>query len=410
MESLLYLAHRIPYPPTKGDKIRSYHVLRFLAKRYRVYLGAFVDDPNDLEHLDALREWCADVHLVPIDPRLAKLKSLVGLATGEALTLPYYRHPSLQAWVERTLRQQSIQKAVVFSAVMTQYLAHASQVRLVADYCDVDSAKWMQYADEHRWPASWIYGREGRRLLAFEREAAQRSVACVFATRAECMLFERLAPECAGQTHAIENGVDTDRFAPDALRASPYAAGEAPIVFTGAMDYWPNIDAVTWFAREAWPLLLNERPDARFVIVGMNPAPAVQALARECPKVTVTGRVPDVRPYLQHARAVVAPLRVARGIQNKVLEAMAMARPVVVSSAAAHGISAQLGTDFESAADATGYVRKLVPLLDPETGDAMGQRGRASVRANYDWDRNLARFETLLEAPEANALSTMLTR
>ncbi len=396
MESILLLVHRIPLPPNKGDKIVSYHLLRHLAARYRVHLGTFFDDLADADHVCTLDQWCASRCVIRLHPRWAQLRSVTAFLTDEPLTLPYYRSAKLRQWVEATIAESNIQRAVVFSAAMAQYVERLPNLRVVLDLVDVDSAKWTQYADRRAWPFSYIYRREGEKLLAVERSAAARSAATVLITRGEADLFLRLAPECNGRVHVIESGVDTNYFAPHSDRLSPYPSNEAPIVFTGAMDYWPNIDAVSWFAREVLPRVAQQRPDARFHIVGMNPAKTVGALAADA-RVTVTGKVPDVRPYLQHAAAVVAPLRVARGIQNKVLEAMAMAKPVVVSSAAASGINAVRGVDFEAAGDAEELCRKLLAVMRPEVGHAMGQRARARIVADYNWTRNLSAFEKLLE-------------
>jgi len=220
---------------------------------------------------------------------------------------------------------------------MAQYVAGADAPRTVLiDFVDVDSAKWVQYADSRWWPLSWVYRREGSRLLAFERAAADRATRAFFVTDAEADLFRRLAPGCVGRIETIGNGVDTEQYAPSEALPSPFAAGSLPVVFTGAMDYWPNVDGVRWFAEEVMPRVLDALPSAHFTIVGMRPTAAVKALASA--HVTVTGTVPDVRPYLQHAAVVVAPLRVARGIQNKILEAMAMARPVVATDACGAGL------------------------------------------------------------------------
>ena len=395
MEPLLYLVHRIPYPPNKGDKIRSFNLLRHLSDRYAVYLGCFVDSAEDAAYIDAVSRWCADVCAVPLQPRRARLRSAIGLLTGEALTLPYYRSGRLARWVHQTVQERAIRKAVAFSSPMAQYL-RGQALRAVIDLVDVDSAKWTSYANEHRWPMSVVYRREGRRLLAFEREAVSRAAAGVLVTRAEVALFDRLAPECANRMHSIENGVDSEFFAPDRDRASPFDSNERAIVFTGVMDYWPNIDAVTWFAREVLPKLVERVPGIRFYVVGMNPSPAVQALAGDS-RIVVTGKVDDVRPYLQYAAAVVAPLRIARGVQNKVLEAMAMARPVVVSAAAAAGIAAQAGVEFESAADSDEFVEKTVRILDSQVGGRMGHLARRRITAAYQWSSNLSRFSSLIE-------------
>jgi sugar transferase (PEP-CTERM/EpsH1 system associated) len=227
---------------------------------------------------------------------------------------------------------------------------------------------------------------------------AARALACTFVTPAEVELFARLAPECAPQLHAIGNGVDTEFFSPAADRASPYGADEEPIVFTGAMDYWPNVDAVTWFASEVMPRIVEARPRARFYIVGMNPVPAVSALAG--PRVVVTGKVDDVRPYLQHARVAVAPLRVARGVQNKVLEGLAMARPTVVTPAALEGIAASPDDSLLMGEDAAALARAIIQVLDDPAGAAaIGRRGRTLMEQTYRWDDNMAVIERALAQP-----------
>jgi len=400
MAPLLYLTHRIPYPPNKGDKVRSYHLLRYLAQRYAVHLGTFIDDDADRAHVATVASLCASVHVASIQPTLARVRSLGGLFTGEALTLRYYRDEGLAQWVREAVGRHGIGRCVAFSSAMAQYVADAPGVRVVADFVDVDSAKWEQYGRTRRWPLSSLYRREGDRLLAYERAIARRADAAVFVTPAEAELFLRKAPECAGRVWSAQNGVDTTYFAPDPARGSPFAPDESPIVFTGAMDYWPNVDAVSWFAREALPMIRASRPQARFHIVGMQPAATVQALAR-LPGVNVTGRVPDVRPYLQHARVVVAPLRVARGIQNKVLEAMAMARPVVASACAAQALTAVPGTDLEVGDDAPAIAARVVTAMEPVRGEALGAAARRRVLADYDWMTNLAAFGRLLEGSPA---------
>jgi len=395
MESLLLLVHRIPFPPNKGDKVRSFHLLEFLASHYQVHLGTFVDSPDDLVYVPRLQKYCASSKVIEIRPALARIRSLVGLLTGEALTLRYYRDAALAGWVRSIVHEHGITKAVVFSSAMAPYVLDLTQLRVVVDFVDVDSAKWSQYAQSRPWPLSAIFKREGARLLAFERAVANRTEASVFVTPAEAQLFRTLAPECSTRVHHAQNGVDTEYFSPAHELPSPFATDEDAIVFTGAMDYWPNVDAVSWFTQEMLPTIAAQRPRARFYIVGIAPTPAVQALAQD-PRVVVTGRVPDVRPYLRHARVVIAPLRVARGIQNKVLEAMAMARPVVVSAAAAGALSGVAATDFDVAEGAPDFIRKTIALMDGERGTSMGMAARERVLADYDWTKNLTPFDALL--------------
>ncbi|HRY15968.1 MAG TPA: TIGR03087 family PEP-CTERM/XrtA system glycosyltransferase [Candidatus Competibacteraceae bacterium] len=403
MHDLLFLVHRIPFPPNKGDKVRSFHLLRHLAQHYRVWLGTFIDDPDDGRHVDEVRRFCADVYCAPLEPRRAKLWSLRGLATGEPLSLPYYRHAGLQAWIDRVVAEQRIERVLTFSSPMAQYLRCPPYDRLqrVMDFVDVDSAKWAQYADGKPWPLSWIYRRESQRLLAFERAVAQEFAASVFVTEDEAALFRRLAPEIpAERVLAVSNGVDTDYFNPEREYPNPYSAAEQVLVFTGAMDYWANVDAVDGFARTVFPDIRRAAPDSQFYIVGARPAAAVQDLA-DLPGVHITGTVPDVRPYIAHAAFSVAPLRIARGVQNKVLEAMAMGKAVLATSAAMEGIGASPQGGAEGilvADDPVTLAQQALALL--ANREETGQRGcgnRAWVLRHYDWDINLSRMAAVLE-------------
>jgi sugar transferase (PEP-CTERM/EpsH1 system associated) len=394
MANLLFLAHRLPYPPNKGDKVRSYHLLHHLSRQHRIFLGTFVDDPDDLRHLPTVRGMCTELHVVGLNPRMARLRSLTGLLNAEALTLSYYRNAGLASWVERICRDQAIDGAVVFSSAMAQYCDAVSGAATVVDFVDVDSAKWSQYADRHTWPMSWLYRREGRKLLEFERKVASRVASSFFVTDNEADLFRGMAPESAGRVGVMCNGVDAEFFAPVHEFESPFAAAEVPIVFTGAMDYWPNVDAVCWFATEVLPALRLNWPSVRFHVVGRSPAPAVQALAGD--HVAVSGTVPDVRPYLRHAAVVVAPLRVARGIQNKILEAMAMGRPVVASESCAAAVNARPGAELLIARDAASFVEEVGTLLsDRARASAIGAAGRAAVLARYSWEAHLSVIDRL---------------
>lgn len=402
MGDLLYLVHRLPYPPNKGDKVRSFNLLKHLAKKHRVHLGTFIDDPDDEIHLEKVRGYCADMHVARLSPRIAKLRSLSGLLSGEALSLPYYRNAALHDWVLRTCSDKRIDHAVVFSSVMAGYVPDMLRMPTLVDFVDVDSAKWTQYATTYRWPLSWLYRREGERLLAWERSVAAQARHSFFVTEAEASMFRRVAPESADRIEAISNGVDADFFSPEHTLASPFNMEEVPIVFTGAMDYWPNVDAAVWFASEVLPRLRQKHPDVRFYIVGRSPTTAVQALANDSATI-VTGTVDDVRPYLKYARVVVAPLRIARGIQNKVLEAMAMARPVIASTACAGPIAAERGSELLAAEIPDDYLSHIDSLLtDPARADAIGQASRQRILTSYSWDAHLSRIDRYLEPMEAS--------
>lgn len=396
---LLYLVHRMPYPPNKGDKVRSFHILKHLAQHWRVHLGCFIDIDVDWQYVEKLKAWCVETKVLGIRPQLAKALSLRGLLTGEALSLPYYRSGEMQRWVDATVARERIGHAAVFSSPMAQYIEGHAGLRRVVDFCDVDSAKWTRYAEDRSGLMAWLYRREGERLAAFERRIGETVHASVLASEAEAALFRTVAPRAAQRTHAIDNGVNAGFFDPAQDHASPYEAGVLPVVFTGAMDYWPNVDGAVWFASEIWPAIRARFPAARFYIVGMNPSEEVRALA-QLAGVHVTGTVPDVRPYLRHAAAVVAPLRIARGVQNKVLEAMAMARPVIASRTCAQGLLAKEGEHLLLAGEVQEYVDAVSACL---AGDidaaALGQRGREKVLDTYAWEAHMAKFDPLLQAP-----------
>jgi polysaccharide biosynthesis protein PslH len=397
MADLLFLAHRLPYPPNKGDKLRSFHLLEHLASQHRVFLGTFIDDPEDEAHVDTVRAMCAGMHVARLQPSVARMRSLSGFLRKDALTLAYYSDASLARWVRETVAHHAIDTAVVYSSAMAQYVWPQSGLKMLVDFVDVDSAKWSQYAAAHRWPLSWLYRREGERLLSYERFVAGRAKRSFFVTEGECALFRRLAPESSTSVEAMGNGVDAVYFEPDPGRASPFDSTEVPVVFTGAMDYWPNVDGIVWFAREVMPRLRAAWPLLRLHIVGRNPSAAVRALAGT--GVRVTGTVPDVRPYLQHAAVVVAPLRVARGIQNKILEAMAMGRPVVAAQACVEALAAPSAQGLLGARDGGEFVERIGVLLrDPAQARALGEAGRAAVLRNHSWPAHMSRIDAHLDA------------
>lgn len=396
MSNLLYLVHRLPYPPNKGDKVRSYHLLKHLAGGHRVFLGTFIDDPQDEEYVEVVHNYCVEMYVARLSPRIAKLFSLSGLVRNRPLTLSYYDNGGLQVWVDRILREQRIDAILVFSSVMAMFVPRESRHRQLVDFVDVDSLKWTQYSAKHRWPTSWLYQREGSRLLAFERSVADRAEHSFFVTEGEADLFRGLAPESADKVEAMCNGVDADYFSPQHEFLSPFGAQERALVFTGAMDYWPNIDAVTWFVEEMLPLLMKNWPSARFYIVGRSPTGAVVALAGK--DVVVTGTVPDVRPYLRHAAVVVAPLRLARGVQNKVLEAMAMALPVVASQECSTAIDAIPERDFLTAGTTLQFVGQVESILrEPARAGSMGAAARQRVLERYSWNAHLSLIDRHLE-------------
>ena len=328
MSDLVFLAHRMPYPPDKGEKIRAYHALRHFAGRFRVHLGCLVDDREDEKHLPQLREICVSVRAVPLNRLFATARSGFGIALGGSISENYFRDVRLTSWLADTVGRFRPEGIFVFSSAMAPYaIPYASSHRVVVDMVDVDSEKWRAYGMRTQWPMNRLYAREAHKLLALERKAAKFFEHSLFVSRAERDLFHSLAPESTSRIGYYENGVDLDYFSPAHSFGNPFG-GKTAIVFTGTMSYRPNVEAVEWFARRVFPRIRARHSKAEFWIVGANPASAVARLSR-LPSVRVTGRVADVRPYLAHAACVVAPLFMARGVQNKILEAMAMASRIL---------------------------------------------------------------------------------
>jgi sugar transferase (PEP-CTERM/EpsH1 system associated) len=283
---------------------------------------------------------------------------------------------------------------------MAQYvpLGFRRSLCSVADLVDVDSEKWLDYARVARGPKSWLWKREGKKLQQVERTIAETFETTVVATAAELGLLRRLAPpEAHAKISWIRNGVDAEFFSPDRLYATPPEIRGTPLVFTGAMDYAPNVDAVTYFCRSILPRLRQRVSDVSFCIVGSNPKPEVLALGAET-GVIVTGRVPDVRPYTAHASVVVAPLRIGRGIQNKVLEGMAMAKPVVASSVALAGTNAVVGAEVLLGDSPAAFTDAICQALNSEIGTLLGRNARRRVLADFAWSASLNRLGSILGA------------
>lgn len=379
---LLFIAHRIPYPPNKGDKIRSYNETLFLSKRFEVDLVCFLEGPEDDAHLETLRGLCRTATGFRRGIALKAWRLATGFLAGRPLSVALYDHGGMRAKILRLIREHEYARIVVFSGQMAQYIPAAQLPRTVLDYCDVDSHKWDNYAERLPFYLAWFYRLEARRLFAFENAASRMALATLFITPAERQIYLDLGGQ--GNLVILGNGVDTGFFAPSATAPEP-----GRILFTGAMDYFPNEDGVSWFAREVFPLVRKDHPHARFVIAGSNPTAKVRALAR-LDGVDVTGFVPDMRAEQAKAHIVVVPLRIARGMQNKVLEAMASGKAVVVGKAALGGIHAEHGRDLFVAGTPEEYRACLGRLLsDPGLVEATGRSARAYILAHLSWETDL---------------------
>ncbi|MCC6718001.1 MAG: TIGR03087 family PEP-CTERM/XrtA system glycosyltransferase [Acetobacteraceae bacterium] len=394
MREMLFLAHRFPYPPDKGEKIRSWNLIRHLARSWRVHLGCLSDNPDDARHMDAVREVCGEVACFAVRPRMQKLRAVARLRPGRPMMVDYYGHAGLAAWVRRMQAERDVALRFACSTPMAEYFLPGGPGRLVLDMVDVDSEKFATYGREGTWPMRLVWRREARTLLAYETRAVLAADLALLVSEPECARFAALAPATRGRVVAVNNGVDLDYFHPGHRFASPYGDAAPRLVFTGHMDYPPNAEAASWFAGQVMPLLRARRPAPVFTIVGANPTPAVRALAA-LPGVEVTGRVADVRPFLAGAAVAVAPLRVARGIQNKVLEAMAMGRPVVASPQAFEGLVAIPGRDVLVADGAEAMAARVAEVLDGRH-PGLGQAARAMAEQGYSWDGVFAGLDTVL--------------
>lgn len=386
--NILYVTHRVPYPPDKGDRIRNYHVLRFLAQRARVHLACLADEPVPPEALAALQPLCDRFAIVPNQARW--LRAGLALAAGGSASVGAFSSPGLRRvlrdWAASTRFDATLTSAS--SLVPYQRLPELRGIPAVVDLVDVDSQKWFDYAAGRSGPKAWLHRLEGRRLRRIERDlpAAMRAVTLV--SEAEADLYREFCTP--GGVHAVANGVDLEYFQPQ------WQQEEAACVFVGALDYPPNIDAACWFATHVWPLVRLRLPAAALWLVGRNPVPAVRGLG-ELPGVTVVGAVPDVRPYVARAAVAVAPLRLARGLQNKVLEALAMAKATVASPQALAALRVDDGVHLLSAATIEDWVSSVVGLLDDASWrQRLGAAGRDYVETHHHWDRCLLPFAELL--------------
>ena len=383
---ILYLVHRIPYPPNRGDRIRSYNILRFLAARADVSLAFLSQSAMDGETTEALGGLCERVAAVPWRRWSRWVRAARSMAAGRTATEGLFSSPELKHIVRSWSEQTRFDLVFVFCSSMVQYLDTAGlvDVPVVVDLIDVDSQKWFDYARHSRAPVRWLFQVEGNRLRRLEASLPDRVEALTLVSPQEVDLFRSFCP--SDRVHAILNGVDLDFFQPD---TDSDGSTSEKCVFVGALDYRANLDGVTWFCHEVWPEVRQRHPRAEFRLVGSNPAAAARKLAA-LPGVDLVGEVPDVRPYLSEAAIAIVPLRVARGLQNKVLEAMAMGKPVVATPQALEGIGATPDVHVSQAATPQQWAQATSALLsDPQLRNRLGRAARTFVENQFQWTTRL---------------------
>ena len=406
MNEILFLCHRLPFPPDRGDKIRSHHLLRQLATLAPVHVATFIDDAADAAFLPELALLARSHHVVQRSRSLMRA-GLEAVARGEPVSLAAFRHAAITAYVKRVLDSRRIGTIVVFSGQMGQYVPPDWSGRLIVDFVDADSAKFDAYAAGGRWPMRWVHAREARLLLAEENRLASRANVSLLISQEEAALFRaRLHRPLAADVRVLGNGIDTIAFDPALVKPEPRLADLAgpPIVFTGQMDYPPNVAAVVRAATRIMPLIRSRIPDATFHVVGRQPTAEVLALdgTNGC---KVWGRVEDIRPWLRGADLALIPLEIARGVQNKLLEAMAMALPVVASAQAATGIAVRPGCDLAVGLSDEDLASATVSLLsDRPRARALGLTARRFVEQHHNWDAVLAPLAGMVNAPQRTGL------
>lgn len=416
---LLFLAHRIPYPPNKGDKIRAFHELRALAERgHEIHLLAFADDVRDLHYQVDLTRWCESVQIVRLRKFWAKLSALAELPTSRPLSLGYFGSRKMRRLVNRTMAQHRFDAVFVYSSAMAQYVPADWRSRTVMDLVDVDSEKWREYAERTSPPQSRVYAIEAERLKRYELELVASCAYSILTTRREADLLSELDEFTRrARLRTITNGVDSDYFQPkkNQLAASPIAFRRKPaslakpneetakqtkprLAFVGAMDYFANVEAVRWFVAEVFPLIRQQEPQSEFCIVGSNPTVEVRKLTEQ-PGITVTGTVEDVRPYLHSATVCVVPLQIARGVQNKLLEAMACGKAIVATPEAAAGLRVVHQEQLLLAESATEFAAAVIEAIRSEQlREQLGEQARQFVELEHDWKPLLQKLADLLEA------------
>ncbi|MEO8680095.1 MAG: TIGR03087 family PEP-CTERM/XrtA system glycosyltransferase [Vicinamibacterales bacterium] len=388
---VLVLTHRLPYAPNRGDRVRAYHVLQMLKTKVDLELVSFVHDAEEASHGNEVRAFVPQVTTLMV-PELRKYgRAMSALAHQTPLTHALLDAPDMTSTLRRICAKRRPDVVLAYCSGMARFALEPplDEVPFVLDFVDVDSQKWRDLARTATVPLAWLYRREAETLGAFEARAATRAKAALVVNGREAAIARALAPEA--NVVVMQNGVDADRLAP----AGP-PADNARVVFCGVMNYAPNDEGMRWFVRDTWPLVKATRPDATLAIVGSDPTPALKALCASDASIAVTGRVADVRPWLWESAVAVAPLRVARGVQNKVLEAIGAGLPTVITEAVATGLPPEVACATSVANSPASFARHVVELLAlmPEQRRERAARGRLD---SLKWESTLSQLWPLLK-------------
>lgn len=387
---ILYVCHRFPYPPKRGGKIRPFNMIRHLARSHEVVVCSLARSRQEEQEAHGIAPHCGSYHVQRVNETAQKLRMLATLPTHVTASTSYFHSPALARTIRRQIAESRFDLIFVHCSSVAHYVSAVRDIPKILDFGDMDSQKWLEYARYRPFPLSVGYWWEGQRLRAYEKRLARQFDLCTATTRAE---WETLQSYGAGvASDWFPNGVDSEYFCPDDTRYDPDTIG-----FVGRMDYYPNQQCMFEFCRSVWPLLKGRRPRLKLLIVGADPSPQVRRLG-DIDGVTVTGSVPDVRPYVRGAAATVAPLAIARGTQNKILEAMAMGVPVVTTSIAAGGVDAIADEHLLVADTPQAQCVAIEALLDsPLRRDQFARAGRARVLSHHAWPQTMQRLDGLID-------------
>ena len=400
--NILLLTHRVPYPPNRGDRIRAYHLLRFLASRHQVSLACLADEGYDAETYSELQKLTSRLEIVRQQKAKRWGQACLRFTAGRTATSGLFHQPELHRILQEWKKDTKFDCIIAFCSSMVPYAFALSQqeVPVLVDLVDVDSQKWLDYAEQASGVKKLLYRTEGNRLRKFEQKIAEQAASVVLVSEAEADIYRTICPN--EKTHAITNGVDGEYFQSS---EGPSSSQPFSCVFVGALDYGANIDALNWFCKEVWPNVIRKHAQAHFTIVGRQPTSAVKNMAN-LPGVTLVANVPDIRPYLQNANIAIAPLRIARGVQNKILEAMAMGKAVIASPEALAGIKLQLDLNAVVANTPSEWCKMLTDLWDSsEKRDKLGSEARKFVQSNHVWSVTLQKWERLLLSSQVQSRS-----
>jgi sugar transferase (PEP-CTERM/EpsH1 system associated) len=396
--NILFLCHRIPYPPNKGDKIRSFNEIKYLSKKHNISLVFLIDNKNDRQYVDKLNKYCKTIDYDVIHPRWHRIKSLPYLFFKQPISISYFYSGKLQKLIDKRLAMVDFDVIFAFSSPMAEYVFNSrvtipNKTKLIMDFVDVDSDKWRMYSEHAAFPKSLVYRNESKCLMSYEKKIGKNFDMSIFVTDTEVELFKSFSADV--NAVSVPNGVDSSFFS--SVRTEGSSKKEhCNFLFTGAMDYFPNEDGVLYFYQNIWPLIKNREPKSKFYIVGYNPSKKVKKISCGDKDVIVTGKVSDIRQYMYKADVFVAPLRIARGVQNKVLEALASGLPVVATPQAVKGLSCNgSGYLFVEGSDHAFAERTVECARSRLDADAVRKR-ELFLNEQHNWEINMTFLEKVI--------------